>query len=328
MKTKIVYVLTSNENDLLLEQLMLSLYSLKYHNPEASVFLVVDQSTADTIKGDRAKVKDYLTELIVVNAPVEYNNMLRSRWIKTSLREHIEGDFLFIDSDTIITDSFEECDNWDYDIAAVIDRHILVDNSHRYYNYIKGKAKDAGWEFTDKDGKYFNSGVMYVKDNDFTHDFYRYWHKSWLEGLPNSVYQDQPTLGKANKYFNYPIHELDGIWNCQIIANGLRYLHRAKLIHYFNAERSKESRSVVYLPSDKDYYIQIRNSEFLIPDSTKSIVEDGKTAFTVNYAIIADEQLKSFWDPFTEFVFTGFFSKSKFYTLLRWVFTQYNKGKH
>jgi cellulose synthase/poly-beta-1,6-N-acetylglucosamine synthase-like glycosyltransferase len=61
MKTKIVYVLTSNEKDLLLEQLLLSLYSLKYHNPTADVYLVVDQDTFSSIKGCRTLIEEHLS---------------------------------------------------------------------------------------------------------------------------------------------------------------------------------------------------------------------------------------------------------------------------
>ena len=240
MKTKIVYVLTSSENDILLEQLSLSLYSLKYYNPNSEVYLVVDQDTYSSIKNDRNNIREFLTDIIPVKTPDEYNNMLRSRWLKTSLREYIKGDYLFVDSDTIIADDLEECDNWTCDIAAVIDRHIPVSKAHQYYDYICNRAKDTGWIFETSDSNYFNSGVMFVKDNESTHAFYKKWHEYWLEGIKHQVFQDQPTLGKVNKEQGYIIKELNGVWNCQIMANGIKFLCTSKIIHYFNAERQSE----------------------------------------------------------------------------------------
>lgn len=323
MKTKIVYVLTSNEKDLLLEQLLLSLYSLRHYNPSAEVYLVVDQDTFSTIKGARNVVREYLTDVIAIQTPEEYNNMLRSRWLKTSLREHIKGDFLFIDSDTIITDSLEECDNWNFDIAAVIDRHIPVDSTHQYHDYICDRAKDTGWTFTEADALYFNSGVMYVKDNAKTHSFYQKWHEYWLLCIEKKVYQDQPTLGRTNKEFGYLIHELDGIWNCQIMANGIKYLVYSKIVHYFNAERQSERKSVFYLPSDKDIYTKIKNDDFMLDDAIKNMVKNGRTAFAENYAIFADDQLVAIRDSFSQFVLRGYYTRNRIYKFLRFLFSTF-----
>lgn len=327
MKTKIVYVLTSSENDILLEQLSLSLYSLKFYNPNSEVYLVVDQDTYSSIKNDRNNIREFLTDIIPVKTPDEYNNMLRSRWLKTSLREYIKGDYLFVDSDTIIADDLEECDNWTCDIAAVIDRHIPVNKAHQYYDYICNRAKDTGWIFETSDSNYFNSGVMFVKDNENTHAFYKKWHEYWLEGIKHQVFQDQPTLGKVNKEQGYIIKELDGTWNCQIMANGIKYLCTSKIIHYFNAERQSEKKSVFYLPSDKELYLKIKNNNFVLDDSIKKMIENGRTAFAFNYAVFADEQLLAIRDSFSQFVVNGFYARNLFYKFLRGLYMLYIKFK-
>ena len=53
MKTKIVYAVVSDESDVYLEQVVLSAYSLRQHNPTAFVELVVD--TNNYIPMQRAK---------------------------------------------------------------------------------------------------------------------------------------------------------------------------------------------------------------------------------------------------------------------------------
>ena len=42
MKTKIVYTIVSDENDIFFEQALLSIYSLRKYNPDAFVELVID----------------------------------------------------------------------------------------------------------------------------------------------------------------------------------------------------------------------------------------------------------------------------------------------
>ena len=53
MKTKIVYVVTSDENDVYLEQALLSVFSLRKHNSNVYVELVEDQDTDATISGEK-----------------------------------------------------------------------------------------------------------------------------------------------------------------------------------------------------------------------------------------------------------------------------------
>ena len=53
MKTKIVYAVSSDEQDNYLEQTVLSVFSLKRHNPDAVVEFVVDERTDKTIVGKR-----------------------------------------------------------------------------------------------------------------------------------------------------------------------------------------------------------------------------------------------------------------------------------
>ena len=52
MKTKIVYCIVSNDEDIYLEQAWVSIYTLRRHNPDAEVILLVDK---DMSKGDLHK---------------------------------------------------------------------------------------------------------------------------------------------------------------------------------------------------------------------------------------------------------------------------------
>ena len=53
MKTKIVYTVVSDETDIFIEQALLSIFSLRKHNPNAYVELVIDSLTNESTKGKR-----------------------------------------------------------------------------------------------------------------------------------------------------------------------------------------------------------------------------------------------------------------------------------
>ena len=98
MQTKLVYVLTCTPEATYIEQALISIWSARYHNPDAHIVLLLDDKTNELLVGKRAEVLEYVTEKVVV--PFEDANatmMCRSRWIKTQVRQLVKGDFLFID---------------------------------------------------------------------------------------------------------------------------------------------------------------------------------------------------------------------------------------
>lgn len=251
MNTKVVYVLCSDNTDYYLQQTYVSILSLKKHSPKSLVTLVVDSATKEAMTGNRSKILKYVDDLIMV--PSTYaTKALNSRNIKTQLRRIINGDFLFIDSDTVICDDLSEVDNWEQDIYAVLDRHLHLSEHTVRKDILKWSAK-AGWSIGDNED-YFNSGIFYVKDNERTHKFYELWHIFWKESKERGIFYDQPALGRANQKCDNIITELDGIWNCQIMENGLQYLANSKIIHFYASNRMKYKRDAVYLLSNKAIY--------------------------------------------------------------------------
>ena len=126
MNTKIVYILTSSEKDFYLEQTMISACSLKKLNPDCYAILVIDSRTNLQLQGSRHNIMQYFDELKVIDVPVEFNQIQSSRYIKTSLRNHIDGNYLFIDGDTVICDDLSEIDRFNEPIAAVLDCHLPI----------------------------------------------------------------------------------------------------------------------------------------------------------------------------------------------------------
>lgn len=281
---KYVYVLVGNKNTFYFEQTCVSAYSLKLHNPSANVTLLVDSQTNDYIKGKSSDLLSYFDEILVEDVPAKYNNKRKSRVLKTKLREYIKGDFLFIDSDTIICDSLDEINGIDGDFLAVLDKHLMLDVHPRRERIIK-KLSDIKYHIKEKDKEFFNSGVMLVRDTPFAHDFYSVWHQEWENGCKYGVDSDQPSLLVANEKFGYQIRELDGIWNCQIIENGLKYLVDAKILHYFSSD-GKDS----CFEFKNDAIFEEIKAKGCIPDATKELVKNAKKAFSNKMQIVSGRE--------------------------------------
>lgn len=275
MKTKIVYVLVSDETNLYLEQAVVSAYSARLHNPDAHIEVVIDPLTEATLTGTRKYIYNYFDKVTVIATPIDYDKKQRSRYLKTNLRKFISGDYLFIDTDTIICDSLEDIDNCQSDIGAVQEynrlSHFTIEEP-----YMNRLAEKAHLVSTIDGEPYFNSGVMYVKDTPRAHALYRRWHECWLETKANGVDTDQTALCWANKLEDHVIVQIDNIWNCQIKTRGRKYVPAAHVIHYF-----WELEEGDYLHSHLSVYQSVKELGE-IPSIVKELISNPKL-FLVNY---------------------------------------------
>jgi hypothetical protein len=177
--------------------------------------LVTDTTTNETLVPGRNKVKEYFDDVIVVNIPKQFNQMQCSRYLKTLLRPHVDGDTLYIDIDTIVCGSLSELDELNVEIGAVPDWH--------------------------KSSRYYNGGLMYAKDTEIARKFYRLWHELWLKDVAHGINTDQHSLNLANKELGYVIDEIEGSYNYQIESGIDKYRDNAKIIHYFVTGRRSRS---------------------------------------------------------------------------------------
>lgn len=284
MRTKIVFTVVGDEKDIYVPQALVAIYSARLFNPNANIVLVVDQDTALVIEKHLPKINNYVSNLIVVKVPAELSKMHRSRFLKTKLREIIEGDFLYIDTDTVISGSLKEIDLVEANVAAVIDRHSAV-NEHEYLDKIKSDTSSIGLTLEDLKNKYFNGGVMFVKDTLVAHNLYKKWHDNWEDSITYTRGIDQPPLALANKQCGYPIVELDGIWNCQLADNFLNYLADAKVLHYF----ASNSRSPYKLYSNAIFREVMKEGD--VPQWLKERLKHPKSFFKPHHLLVYGDDL-------------------------------------
>lgn len=241
MKTKLVYVYVGSDGDYYYEMLIMSLYSFRRYHPHDEVLIVMDEETFESLRHKNAALLSDVTP-IVVHISEDYNMMQRSRYLKTKLRQIIDGDYLYIDGDTIICAKLNAIDSLDSDLGMVL-------NLHRKDEFLSQKnvnlCKAAGMD-TSVMRPYYNGGVAYVKDSPVSFKFYEHWHQLWLKSVSNGVFQDQPALCQTDFDLGFPVKEMWGGWNCQVCFGGkLCLICRAKIIHYFSANSWGKMKTVL-----------------------------------------------------------------------------------
>lgn len=245
MISKIVYVLVANEKNLYLEEMWVSLYSLRapsnapVNGESYHVVVLVDEDTENMVKA-RPKLLKLIDELIVVPTPEGYNAKQRSRQIKTTVREVVKGDYIFIDTDTVVCKPlFNDNETLGNDnensgfIYAVPDEHLIL-KEHLFPP--TNEVKRIFGENCSDSKYWFNSGVMFVRDTSEAHEFYKRWNENWTYScFEKGNSQDQPALLKTDKEFGYVIKELSGIYNAQV-AMSLKYFADAVILHWWHMD--------------------------------------------------------------------------------------------
>lgn len=288
MNTKILYILVSNESEYYLEQFFISSYSLKYYNKDAYVVLLTDDKTNNYLENKCKAALAYVNEVVKIDFPEEFDNRRKSRYLKTNAREYIDGDYLFIDTDTVITAPLSAVDEFDMLIGAVYDMNCSL-NKHPSFMEIKYKSEKIGYPVKGSD-LYYNSGVMYVKDMPQVQTFYRRWHENYIAGTKYGIFTDQQSLLKTNAEMGL-ISTMDGVWNCQVV-NNLSNLNNAKIIHYFCSGAHGGNTILPYKLMNNDVCASIRKSEYRADRELSWIIENAKTLYNDPLKIFSGEDLK------------------------------------
>lgn len=290
MKTQIVYVLVSSDNDLYLEELWASIFSLRRFHPETIVRVLSDHDTERRIK-ERPELRKLINDIVCVTTPAGYNAKQRSRYIKTTIRQVIDGSYLFIDTDTIICKPLNDIDDLACDIAAVPDGHLpLKECLFSPHNRVK-----QIWGQDVSQSKYwFNSGVMYVADNKQTRAFYKDWNRNWTYScFEKGNSQDQPALLKTDWDWGGCIQELPGIYNAQV-AMSLKYFADAAILHWWHMDFIEDQSYSPYF--SLSIYQDIRDTGEITP-TIKDLILNCKSSFVSPSMPIGKEHILFLFTP-------------------------------
>lgn len=238
MIPQIVYVLVANEKNLYLEEMWVSIFSLRRHHPEATVKVLVDMETKEYLSRF-PQLTSMIDETVVVQTPAGYNAKQRSRQIKTTIRNVLKGDYIFIDTDTVICkplDGIVEdiAEMKDFKgIAAVREGHVTMKETPFPPTGTVKRIFDID---ISQSPLMTNSGVMFVADIPFTHEFYKRWNENWKRScFEKGNSQDQPSLYATDCQYGYVIRELSGIYNAQV-AMSLKYYADAVILHWWHMD--------------------------------------------------------------------------------------------
>ena len=268
MKTQIVYVLVSSEKDVFLEELWVSVWSLRQYEPDVIVNVIVDEPTAKRVKAN-VELMALITNVVVADVPEKYTPKERSREIKTRIRELVKGDIFYIDTDTVVCKPLGDIDNCEYNVAGVPDSNVWLKDNPFGGGMVDSVKGIFGSDVRNR-GYLINGGVIYARDNEVAHELFKRWNKNWTYScFQKGNSQDQPALWQSDHEMGNVIGLLPDVYNCQV-AMSLQYYADAAIVHFLHMGFIPDQSYSPYLCLK--IYKDIKTAGTLIPEIKKQII--------------------------------------------------------
>ena len=285
MKTQLLYILVSSPADVYTEQVLVSATSARRRNPSAVMLLLTDSDTIVT-----PALQSLFDRVIRQDFPADIPPMKRSRLLKTGMRSLVEGDFLFIDADTIVARPLDGIDAVEAPLAACPDLHSHFPE-HPHYEATVNMCRKLGFDAS-RENWYFNSGVMLVKDTPENHAFFQAWQENYLAGYEAGIRPDQPSLAKTCAAFANPVALLPDQWNCEV-QNGIRYLRDAYIVHYMVTNVGSGPQDALFLLNDRNSLLAVRESGSITAE-IEAVIENPNLGYAPVTQVFAGEDLYLF----------------------------------
>src|SRR5262249_20267133 len=138
----------------------ISAASLRISNRRLKVLVVCDPDSAAAMQRKRDPLLEEANEWAIFETP-SGDASFRNRFVKTNLRNLIDGCYLFLDSDTLIRGELSELFSLTADIACAAN-HSKHQLEHQIWEEDKAMLTTMGWQT--RDDVYVNGGVMLCND--------------------------------------------------------------------------------------------------------------------------------------------------------------------
>ena len=228
MSLQFVYVLVSDEGDPYEEMACTSIRLLRALHRDANVKVIVDPRTAESLRKRASRLLDW-ADVIVHKTGRHKLATYRSRFLKTSMRQIVDGDFLYLDVDTLPIRPLEDIFVSDGRLAAALDRNAQNPEPH-CPTWIRHVFAPLAWRYPVR--QYFNSGVILFPDTPAARAVGKEWHRRWRTTAAMGIHYDQPAFNSTLDALAASLRELPLRFNAMISAD-VGFAADAAIVHLF-----------------------------------------------------------------------------------------------
>lgn len=220
---KIAFVLTSSGDDVFARMQRLAIQSVRQHMPACHVVLLTDIFSAKHLRAKAHNVIASVDELIEIDSPANASAKWTSRWLKTGLRDYLQGDILFLDTDVIVRDDIGCLWSCDSDLGGVPDCNA---KGVYFSPFEETEYPRMGWRLPHHGS--INTGVLFWRDTARTHRLAKRWRECWLKYVEaTGAHFDQIAFNHVVDDLHFDITFFSSRFNAQGRKNPAHFLDAA-----------------------------------------------------------------------------------------------------
>ena len=238
-RLQVCYVLVSQGWDRHAQMTWLSAQSLRLHEPNATITLVTEPETRRALESV-GQLLGAVDRVIAIETPVE-DRRLRAFHLKTLMRNAVDGDFLYIDGDTLVVNRVRDALDFDADVAAAVDFNF----DHKFFpRQLREPYTNLGWPYPLP--FYFNSGVVLMRDTPEVRELGEEWTRRWFLLVDQGVPGDQDAFASALFARSLKWTRLPKAYNAIVIKRNYRF-REARILHFFGSEDEQRGTLLEHL---------------------------------------------------------------------------------
>ena len=257
MPQQVCFVLTSDGRDVHADMTLISTQFARRTNSNISIVVLCDEETVHHLKQQRHPLIAHIDELVAIPTPLGKPGF-RNRFVKTQMRRHLKGPFLYLDADTLVLKSLDEIFSCDSALAAV-SNHNGPAHPCQIYDGEEAVFNQMGWPIPTN--YYINGGVLYFSDTKESYRFCETWHAKWqMVSKLTGMHFDQPSLNSALNESAPDFLLLHHRYNAQVNISP-RSAPGAAIWHIYHSDPDPYPRSVL-----ETCFLAIRKTG-IVPDT-------------------------------------------------------------
>ena len=207
----------------------LAIACVRLTNPRLRVLVTCDAASHDLLRTHDDPLIEAADEWIAVRTPPG-PPQFRNRFVKTSIRESVDGPLLLVDSDIVVRGDVAEIFSLKADIACARNHSRGV-----YAEQLNDRDLSIilGMDWTINQEVYLNAGVVFLNDTPGARKVASEWHRLWL--LSHTKFgdcKDQPAFNAALHRVSPKSIILSDKYNAQIKKTPSSF-YGARIWHYY-----------------------------------------------------------------------------------------------
>lgn len=227
-----LYILVWRSGEEYADITLLSMSFLREVHQDARILLLTDPETAIALHEASHPILSKADRLIESEAPHDSSPM-RSWFLKSRMRQLIDGDFIFLDADTMVRQPLDELFTIEAPIAMAENHSLRFPEN--FPDMERVVYERNGWPIP-SNGHYLNSGVIFWRDDPQARRLGEIWAQCWDGSAACGYGYDQPSLNRAIETSKVAVHVLSDRFNAQIRANPYAGVDAA-VWHFYQTDR-------------------------------------------------------------------------------------------